>query len=76
MKTFKIEYVETVHGYFGVEADTKEEALRRFDEWRLNDDHVYDVMSNSDNIDSNAFIFDRAEIYDDDILTDEMYQRL
>lgn len=76
MKMFYIEYKETSMAYFGIEAETEEEALERFDKWRICSDAVYDVIDNSDYFDSDTRIVERAEVYDDEILTDEMYHQL
>ena len=80
MAIFGIEYVETVRGYFGVEADNEQEALERFEEWRLSSEDVYNIMSNTDNIDGDTFINEyinvERDLYDDEILTEEKYQAL
>ena len=76
MTVYKIEYVETVRGYFGVEANSEEEALGRFNEWQINGDYVYDVMGSTNNIDCDYFINDDICLCEEDILTDEMYQSL
>ena len=79
MAIFGIEYVETTRGYFGVEAANEQEALERFEKWRLESDDVYVVMNNTINIDSDAFINEHIKmerLFDDEILTDEKYQEL
>lgn len=76
MKVYKIKYMETTWAYFGVEATNEKEALERFDEWRYNDDYVYDTMSNTCNIDCESFIVDNVRVSKEDTLTDEMYHNL
>lgn len=75
MKVYNIMYKETICGVFGVEAESEEEAYSRFDEWRINDDHVYDTMNCCD-IDSSSYIISNANLYQDDILTNEKYHQL
>lgn len=79
MKTYCIKYMEMQTAYFGVEANSEEEALSRFDEWKNNSEYVLDVISNSDNIDSDSSIepdFMLDALLDDEILTDEKYKEL
>lgn len=78
MERYTIEYSEIQTAYFEVDADSPEEALRRFEEWRIADEQVYITISNTDNITSEAQIvdFDEWSIDDEDILTDERYNSL
>lgn len=79
MAIFGIEYVETVRGYFGVEADNEQEALERFEKWRFESEDVYVVMNNTTNIDGDAFInehINMERLFEDEILTEEKYQAL
>ena len=76
MAIFKIEYVETMRAYFGVEAATEEEALERFDKWLWDSEDVRVTINNTSEIDCDYFINDKAVVYEEDILTDEMYQEL
>lgn len=76
MKVYKIEYKETQTAYFGVEADNEEEALERFEEWMQKSDRVYRAMEAYANIESDVRIEEHAVVYDEDVLTDEMYKKL
>lgn len=80
MAIFGIEYVETTRGYFGVEAANEQEALKRFEEWRMLSEDIYNIMSNTDNIDGDTFISNNInverDLYEDEILTEEKYQAL
>ena len=89
MQKFLIQYKETTRAYFAVEAPDEEEALARFEEWRLAEDNVYVTINNSDHFDSEAIVVDPNQdpnIYvdedqqfgldDDDVLTDEHYQNM
>lgn len=79
MAIFGIEYVETVRGYFGVEADNEQEALERFEKWRFESEDVYVVMNNTGNIDGDAFInehINMERLFEDEILTEEKYKAL
>lgn len=80
MAIYEIRYEEVNVHYFGIEADSAEEAEKRFVEWRNTSDHVYETMRQGWNMDSNWEVIDRHENNDnewfdeDDILTDEEYQ--
>ena len=82
MAIYEIQYVETNTCYFGVEADSEEEALERFEEWKYCDNHIDNTMRSSWNHDSewsvNDWYKDNSDEYfdEEDILTEEMYQAL
>ena len=78
MERYTIEYSEIATAYFEVEANSPEEALSRFEEWRLADEQVYITISNTDNIESDTKIVesDGYGLDDEDILTDERYNEL
>jgi hypothetical protein len=75
-----IELKEISTGYFAVEADSEEEALRRFDEWSINDEHVMNVMLGTDNITSEISIVSDSEVPwgvdEDDMLSEQAYLAL
>lgn len=87
MQKFLVQYKETTRAYFAVEAPDEEEALLRFEEWRLAEDNVYTTINNTDHFESEASVVDPDQdpnIYvgeedqfglnDDDVLTDEHYR--
>lgn len=84
MAFYEIEYVEVSRVRFAVEADSYEEAEKRFNDWNCASDHVYDAINNTDRHESYCDVIDEYEDIDDvsihideeDILTDEMYQAL
>ena len=75
-----IEHKEISTGYFAVEADSPEEALRRFEEWCINDEHVVDVMFGTDNVTSETAIIPESEIPwgldESDMLSEQAYMDL
>lgn len=79
MAIFGIEYVETVRGYFGVEAANEDEALERFDKWRFESEDVCVTMNNTSNIDCDWSInnhINMERLDKCDILTEEKYREL
>ena len=78
MERYTIEYNEISTAYFEVDANSPEEALSRFEEWRIADEQVYVTISNTDNITSEAKIVEPDEwgLDEDDILTDTKYNSL
>ena len=79
MQEYVIDYKEISTAYFVVEADSEEEALARFEQWKSNEDNVYITISNTDNIYSDTSItYDVSpnSIDDSDCLTDEHWQEM
>lgn len=75
---FAVEYRETVAALFEVEASSEDEALERFEDWRLNSECVYTTMNNSEWVKSSAKVV-RAEEHDLSgiaVLTEGMWKEL
>lgn len=76
MQKFYIKHSESQTIIVAVEAHSEEEALERFEEWRLNSEQVLDTISSSDNIECDSKIISNAWFGERDILTDAAYQKL
>ena len=77
MAIYNIKYAEINTAYFGVEASNEYEALERFEEWRLANDHIYDTMYGCCNYDSQAdIVYYDVRLHQEDILTEEKYRAL
>lgn len=78
MQYYAIEYTETRTATFNVQADSYEDACERFDNMLNNDDIIYNVLDNTDfvNTDTNCLgsIGDEPDDCCDDTITDDDYK--
>lgn len=78
MQYYAIEYTETRTATFNVQADSYEDACERFANMLNNDDTIYNVLDNTDfvNTDTNCLgsIGDEPDACFDDTIADDDYK--
>lgn len=78
MQYYAIEYTETRTATFNVQADSYEDACERFANMLNNDDIIYNVLDNTDFVDTDTnclgSIGDEPDDCCDDTITDDDYK--